>query len=377
MNLTAPLSWQTTLQQMAEALGFARAGIASVPAPGSDEDLLERARYEAWVEAGRAGTMEYLKRRNEAGRLVRSSLREAVDWARSVVVCTTNYNRDLPYSIDPAPADAGWIARYAWSGHEGRPTDYHKVLLRRLEALRAQMAEQWGEFTARCYVDTGPVVERVYAQYAGLGWTGKNTCQINQEQGSWMLLGVILTSLEVPTEQVAMLAADRCGSCTRCLDACPTGALVAPRQMDASRCISYLTIEHRGPIPLELREGIGRQVFGCDICQDVCPWNRRRIVPERPDVEMAPRLELVNPAFGWLSELDEAAFGRYFFGSPIKRTRYQGFRRNLAIAMGNSEQEKFLPKLEAWAAESSSDFDAVVAEASRWAIERSRSRGQK
>lgn len=376
MNLTAPLSWQTTLQQMAEALGFARAGIAAVPAPGSDEDLQERARYEAWVEAGRAGTMEYLKRRNEAGRLVRSSLREAVDWARSVVVCATNYNRDLPYSIDPAPGDAGWIARYAWSGHESRPTDYHKVLLRRLEALRAQMAEQWGEFTARCYVDTGPVVERVYAQYAGLGWTGKNTCQINQQQGSWMLLGVILTSLEVPSEQGVTLATDRCGSCTRCLDACPTGALVAPRQMDASRCISYLTIEHRGPIPLELREGIGRQVFGCDICQDVCPWNRRRVVPERPDAEMAPRLELVNPALGWLSEIDEAGFGRYFFGSPVKRTRYQGFRRNLAIAMGNSGQEEFLPKLEAWAAESAPDFDEVVAEASRWAIERIRSREQ-
>lgn len=366
MNPASPTLWQNKLQQMAQALGFAEAGIAAVPAPGSEQDRVERARYEAWIEAGRAGTMEYLKRRNEADRLVRSSLREAVDWARSVVVCAYNYNRELPYSQDPAPEGSAWIARYAWSGQDGRPADYHKVLLRRLELLRAQMAEQWGEFTARCYVDTGPIVERVYAQYAGLGWTGKNTCQINQQQGSWMFLGVILTSLELPEEQTASLATDRCGSCTRCLDACPTGALISPRQMDASRCISYLTIEHRGPIPMELREGMGRQIFGCDICQDVCPWNRKRVVAERPDPEMAPRLALVNPALGWLCELDEAAFGRYFFGSPVKRTRYQGFRRNLALAMGNSGQKEFLPRLESWA----TDPDEVVAEASQWAIDR-------
>lgn len=363
MTLT---DWQFRAHQFALAEGFDHAGIAAVPAPGSDEDRQERARFEQWVEAGRAGTMEYLKRRNDAGQLVRSSLREAVPWARSVVVCVTNYNREAPYSIDEAPEGSGWIARYAWSGQNGRPADYHKVLLKRLERMREHMGEEFGDFEARCYVDTGPVVERVYAQYAGMGWIGKNTCLLNQQLGSWLFLGVILTSLELPSENAAILAADRCGSCTRCIDACPTGALVAPRQMDASRCISYLTIEHRGEIPLDLREGIGRQIFGCDICQDVCPWNSRRRTSARPDHEMQPRRELINPALEWLGEMDEAAFGRYFFGSPVKRTRYSGFRRNLAIAMGNSGMTAYLPRLRAWA----EDSDAVLAEASRWAIAR-------
>jgi len=352
--------------QFAEEAGFDRAGVAAVPAPGSDEDRTERARFEQWIAAGHAGSMEYLKRRNEAGRLVRSSLREAVPWARSVVVCVTNYNREAPYSTDPAPEGSGWIARYAWSGSHGRPADYHKVLLKRLERVRERMSEEFGEFEARCYVDTGPVVERVYAQYAGLGWIGKNTCLLNQELGSWLFLGVILTSLELPASDAAVLAPDRCGSCTRCIDACPTGALIAPRQMDASRCISYLTIEHRGEVPLELREGIGRQIFGCDICQDVCPWNSRRRVPEQADKELAPRGELINPALAWLAEMDESAFGRYFYGSPVKRTRYSGFRRNLAIAMGNSGQAAFLPRLQAWARSG----DATLAEASQWAINR-------
>lgn len=355
---------QIRIQTLAEEAGFAASGIASVPAFGSEEDVRERARFEQWVEQGRAGTMEYLKRRNEAGRLVRSSVREAVPWARSVIVCVANYNGPQPYSTDAAPEDAAWIARYALSGHDGRPTDYHKVLLRRLERLRERLAEELGEFEARCYVDTGPLVERVYAQYAGLGWIGKNTTLLNQQLGSWLFLGVILTSLELPEGGLAIPAADRCGSCTRCIDACPTGALVGPREMDASRCISYLTIEHRGSIPEDLREGIGRQVFGCDICQDVCPWNSRRRVPVGSDPELAAREELVNPALDWLAGMDEAAFGRYFFGSPVKRTKFSGFRRNVAIAMGNSGQRRFVPRLREWA----EDEDAVVAEASQWAI---------
>jgi epoxyqueuosine reductase len=313
--------------------------------------------------------MEYLQRRDEAGQLLRSSVRVVFPWARSVIVCAANYHSAEPRSVDPAPAGAGWIARYAWSGRataDGeRPTDYHKVLRRRLEALRAAVAEECGPFESRCFVDTGPVVERVYARYAGLGWTGKNTCLLNQELGSWLFLGVIVTSLELAAEQratAASLAPDRCGSCTRCLEACPTGALTAPRQMDASLCISYLTIEKRGEIPEELRSGMGRQVFGCDICQDVCPWNRR--APITADAELAARPALVNPALDWLAAMDEAEFERVFNGSPVRRAKFAGFRRNVAVAMGNSGQTQFLPTLEEWA----EDIDPVLAETARWAI---------
>ncbi|HEX3986881.1 MAG TPA: tRNA epoxyqueuosine(34) reductase QueG [Acidobacteriaceae bacterium] len=355
------------MEALARAAGFTTAGIAAVPEPGSAEDEEERARYEEWIEAGRAGEMQYLQRRDEGGRLLRSSVRVVFPWARSVIVCAANYHSDQPRSIDPAAANAGWIARYAWSGREAaddpRPTDYHKVLLGRLKALRAAAAEELGPFESRCFVDTGPVVERVYARYAGLGWTGKNTCLLNQEFGSWLFLGVIVTSLELPPEQRrATLAADRCGSCTRCLDACPTGALTAPRQMDASRCISYLTIEKRGEIPESLRAGVGRQVFGCDICQDVCPWNRR--APIAADPELAPRAALVNPALDWLAALDEAEFERWFNGSPVRRAQFLGFRRNVAVAMGNSGLAQFIPTLEGWAKEA----DPVLAETARWAV---------
>jgi len=348
---------------LARAAGFTAAGIAAVPEPGSPEDREERARFAEWIEAGRGGEMQYLERRDEAGRLLRSSVRVVFPWARSVIVCAANYNAEGPRSVDPAPADAGWIARYAWTGQAdgNRPTDYHKVLRRRLDALRAAIAKEAGPFESRCFVDTGPVVERVYARYAGLGWTGKNTCLLNQELGSWMFLGVIVTSLEVGGDR-ATLAADRCGSCTRCLEACPTGALTGPREMDASLCIAYLTIEKRGEIPEGLREGMGRQVFGCDICQEVCPWNRR--APVVADRELAPRAALVNPALDWLAAMDEAEFERVFNGSPVRRAKYAGLRRNVAIAMGNSGQAQFRPTLERWA----KDADRVLAETAGWAM---------
>ncbi len=360
------VSLQERVEALAREAGFSAAGIAAVPAPGSPEDEAERTRFAEWVDAGRAGEMEYLKRRDEAGELLRSSVRVALKWARSVIVCAANYESGEPRSIDLAPEATGWIARYAWSSREGRPSDYHKVLLRRLERLRDRLAEEVGAFESRCFVDTGPVVERVYARYAGVGWVGKNTCILNERLGSWLFLGVIVTSLEVAPEQAATLTADRCGSCTRCIEACPTEALTGPRQMDASRCISYLTIEKRGEIPAELREGIGRQIFGCDICQDVCPWNRR--APIAADAELAPRRELVNPALEWLAGMDEAEYERWFNGSPVRRAKFAGFRRNLAIAMGNSAQARFLPMLERWA----EDGDAVLADAARWATRRLR-----
>ena len=229
-----------------------------------------------------------------------------------MIVCAANYNADAPRSIDPAPAESAWIARYAWTGYQqtgfagpSQPSDYHDVLLARLKKLEQRLQQELGPFPSRCYVDTGPLVERIYALYAGIGWIGKNTCILDQQLGSWLFLGVILTGLELPPPPVT-LPEDRCGSCTRCIDACPTGALIAPYQMDASLCISYLTIEKRGPIPEPLRSQMGRQVFGCDICQDVCPWNRR--APVSGDAELAVRPELVNPALAWLAELDAESF---------------------------------------------------------------------
>jgi epoxyqueuosine reductase len=355
------------LDRLAAEAGFSAAGIAAVPEPGSPDDQAERARFDDWIADGRAGEMGYLQRRDDAGSLLRCSVRIALPWARSVIVCAASYHSGQPRSTDPAPPGAGWIARYAWSSKPGpdgqpRPSDYHKVLLRRLETVRDWLAADFGPFESRCFVDTGPVVERVYARYAGIGWTGKNTCILNQKLGSWIFLGVIVTSLDVPT-RAAQLSADRCGSCTRCIDACPTQALVAPRQMDATRCISYLTIEKRGPIPEELRPLIGRQVFGCDICQDVCPWNRR--APIAADPEMVPRAALVNPALAWLAAMDEPTWERTFNGSPVRRAKFSGFRRNLAIAMANSGESQFLPILEEWAR----DPDPVLAESAKSAAQ--------
>jgi epoxyqueuosine reductase len=314
--------------------------------------------------------MQYLKRRDEAGLLLRSSLRIAAPWARSVVVCAANYNPDSPKSIDPASPETGWIARYALTqnAQAGQPSDYHDVLLARLKKLEQLLQQELGPFSSRCYVDTGPLVERVYAKYAGIGWIGKNTCIIDQKLGSWLFLGVILTGLELPSANPLFLAEvvaeDRCGSCTRCIDACPTGALAAPYEMDASLCISYLTIEKRGPIPEPLRPQMGRQVFGCDICQDVCPWNRR--APVNSDPELAVRTELVNPALSWLAELDAESFRRLFRQSPVQRAKLGGLLRNVAIAMGNSGLAEYLPKLREWAA----GPDPVLAEAAQWALTR-------
>jgi epoxyqueuosine reductase len=344
---------------LAQEAGFSTAGIAPVPLPGETAETY----FEGWIERGYAGEMEYLKRRDQDNRLLRSSLRVAVPWARSVIVCAANYNADAPKSTDPASPESAWIARYALTGNQARPTDYHDVLLARLKNLEQRLQQVLGPFPARCYVDTGPLVERAYARYAGIGWTGKNTCIINQKLGSWLFLGVILTGLELPSPPLT-LPEDRCGSCTRCIDACPTAALVAPYQMDASLCISYLTIEKRGSIPEPIRAQMGRQVFGCDICQDVCPWNRR--APLSADAELAVRPELVNPALAWLGELDAESFRALFRQSPVQRAKLSGLLRNVAIAMGNSGLASYLPKLQEWAAGS----DPVLAEAARWAVGR-------
>ncbi|HWR35802.1 MAG TPA: tRNA epoxyqueuosine(34) reductase QueG [Clostridia bacterium] len=346
----------STVKQSAIDAGFDVAGISGV------RDYRELDYFPEWIESGYGGEMQYLAKRDEQGRLKRSSLSHAAPWARSVVVCAINYNSAQPYSTeDPDPRN-GWISRYGWS-----QTDYHDVVLKNLRRVESELhqgvAESGETVRTWCYVDTGPLVERVYAKYAGIGWIGKNACIINQQLGSWLFLGVILTSLELAPD---LPAADRCGTCTRCLDACPTDAFLGPHQLDATKCISYLTIEKRGAIPEELREGVGRHVYGCDICQDVCPWNRKAPIGRTP--QLAPRQELVNPSLEWLAGISVEEFRELFRDSPVKRAKYQGLRRNVVIALGNSGDLKFAAKLETLA----NDPDENLAEHSRWALRRLR-----
>ena len=358
------------LRTKAVEAGFDAAGVTAVAWPASDAEQIDAERFAAWVDAGRAGEMEYLKRRDEHGVFLRSGVQIAMPWARSIIVCALNYNAAAPLSIEEADEGTGWIARYAWSGRESSeemepllPTDYHEELLKRLRRVESALLERYSCET-RCYVDTGPLVERSAASRAGIGWIGKNTCVINQELGSWLLLGVIITSLPVAEDLPVDIAVDRCGSCTRCIDACPTQALVAPREMDASRCIAYLTIEKKGAIAEEFREPMGRQVFGCDICQDVCPWNRRAPIAVKDG--MVARRELVNPALDWLAGMDAVKFKEWFKGSPLERTRRKRLHRNVAIAMGNSGEARFLSQLEEW----SGSEDEVLAESAQWALTR-------
>jgi epoxyqueuosine reductase len=359
-----------TLQMVsgrARDAGFTTAGIAALP---HANEALDAARFAEWIHAGRSGTMHYLARTsNSNSELVRARVANPFPWARSAIVCLASYNTSQPRSVNSAPSNTGWIARYAWSSRVDssgtrRPSDYHKVLLKRLKGLDSKLREQLGEFESRAYVDTGPIVERNLALAAGLGWIGKNTCLIHPQIGSFVFLAVLLTSLEVDPEQRPLQVPDRCGTCTRCLDACPTNAFIAPYKMDATRCISYLTIEHRGPLNEELMNGMGRQVFGCDICQDVCPWNRKS--PIAADPELEPREELVNPALEWLASLDEAAFERTFNGSPVRRAGFNGLRRNIAVAIGNSGSRRFAAQLEKW----SNAADEGLRSAAQWALRR-------
>ena len=330
------------VKHYAAECGFELAGIARAEPAGDFR------RYQDWVDRGMAGAMGYLTGRRAA---VRADPRNLLPAARSIICVGKLYNVPGPLSIEVRDAERGWISRYAWG------EDYHDVLRQGLERLAARLGpdHEW-----KICVDTAPLLERSYAREAGLGWIGKNTCLINQQVGSWIFLGEILTSLEIEPDTPPP---DRCGTCTRCIDACPTQAIPpGGYEIDARRCIPYFTIELRGSVPEEMRAGIGQHVFGCDICQDVCPWNRRAPVAEEPSFEarhFAPLLED-------LAGLSEAEFREIFQASPIQRAKYGGFLRNVAIAMGNSGQEKFREPLEKLA-ESPNE---MVAEHARWALAR-------
>ncbi len=343
------------------AAGFELCG--SAPAP--QQDFPELHAFVEWVDSGYAGEMKYLEKRTDAGTLKRASVKNTALWVRSVIVCGLNYNTDKPYSTQVHDPLRGWISRYAWGNK-----DYHQALGARLQqvesAVRGFALQNNLPSETRSYVDTGPIVERVYARYAGLGWIGKNTCLINQKLGSFFFLGVILTSLDLPPD---LPAADRCGSCTRCIDACPTQAIVAPGKLDSRRCIAYLTIEKRGEIPVEFRGQMGHHIFGCDICQDVCPWNTKTgNAPFTQAPEFQPQPQSFHPDLASLAEMNEDTFRQTFRASPVKRAKYSGLKRNVAVAMGNSGRKEFASLLEKMA----TDTDPVVAEHAQWALEKLR-----
>jgi epoxyqueuosine reductase len=412
------------IKRKALDIGFDLAGIAPISV-WADLEFSRR-----WVSSGYAGEMHYLKNPK------RDDPRRILPTVQSVVCVGLIYNTAFPYSTDAAIARGTpheksqaeprcWISRYAWGA------DYHRVMRAKLEELRRAIESVAPGTETRVYVDTGPVVERAFARYSGIGWTGKNTCLINERMGSWFFLGVVLTSLRLAPD---MPAPDRCGSCTRCLEACPTGALKEPYVMDASRCIAYFTIEHKGSIPAEFRPAIGANVFGCDICQDVCPWNsqpssggpardpldedlrpsvsdgakpaaesvppgahsrvrRPRVTKQRefeplefevagsgasqtqePDgadlrsesTRFARKLSLFNPSLRILASMDEAQFRRVFARSPVKRSKYTGWLRNLCVAMGNSGNREFIP----WLERTARHGNEVVREHAAWAIHR-------
>lgn len=336
---------------IAREAGFELAGVARA------EPTVEAAFYPEWLRRGYHGAMGYLEgRRGE----MRGDPRTLLKTARSVLCVGQVYNAPYPYSVDQDDPARGWVARYAWG------EDYHRTLKDRLYQVIERLKAEAGQFRFKVCVDTSPFLDRAYARQAGLGWIGKNTCLINEQIGSWTLLGAVLLSLEIEPDGPPP---DRCGTCTRCIDACPTDALVPlegsgpSHALDARRCISYWTIEQRGALEEEKRAEVGRHVFGCDICQDVCPWNR----PERAAVGTAPEFAPVHtePDLTEMAALTEEEFERRFADSPIERTRYAGFLRNVATVMGNSGNRRYLEPLQRLAEHE----DPVVRDHARWAVE--------
>jgi epoxyqueuosine reductase len=367
-----PAERTTWIAHQAREIGFDLCGVTSVSAESDESSSWpELARIPEWLARGHAGEMRWLSDPR------RESPQQVMQGARSVIVCAVNYNSAHPYSTQFSAAESqddsprGWISRYAWG------TDYHETIGAKLEALVNAMRAHFPEpFDAKWYVDTGPIHERIAAQRAGMGTVGKHTLLIHPELGSWIFLCVIVTtldlaaSLELSAQSTSPFPpTDVCGQCTLCIDACPTGAIVEPYVLDARLCISYLTIELRGAIPETLRAQMGRQVFGCDICQDVCPWNRE--APATKEEVFAPREKLLAPELEWLASMTEDQFRETFRASPIKRTKYRGLIRNACVALGNSnvkrdsETHKRITHLLVRLSENS---DAIISEHAKWAL---------
>ncbi|MBI3089792.1 MAG: tRNA epoxyqueuosine(34) reductase QueG [Candidatus Tectomicrobia bacterium] len=336
---------KTFIKEQARQLGFDLVGVA---AAGPQQDF---PRYAAWVALGYAGKMAYLQRQPER----RADVRALLPSARSVVVCGMNYHLAEAGERRGAPVPRGRVAEYA------RGDDYHNVLEQRLgELLRRIQAHSPQPLESRIYVDTGAVLERAYGRDAGLGWVGKNTCLINRELGSLFFIGEILLSLALEPDTPDT---DHCGTCQRCLEACPTDAFAAPYQLDARRCISYLTIELRDGIPEELRAPIGEHLFGCDICQQVCPWNQH--LPSSTEPAFAPRAVFDPPRLADLALWSADDFRAATRRSPIKRAKYSGFLRTVAVAIGNSGNPQLMGLLDAMPT-----HEPLVAEHIAWARER-------
>jgi epoxyqueuosine reductase len=334
------------VKQKAASLGFELCGIAPV------DQFPELSFLQEWLAKGYAGDMAWMTRTAER----RADVRHVVPDARSVIVTGTLYNTERPYSNE-VPPDVARISRYAWGD------DYHDVLKARLDELLAWMRERSdAPFDARAYVDTGPVQERVYAQYAGLGWIGKNTCLINPELGSWLFLGEIICTLPLEPDTQGL---EQCGSCTRCLEACPTGALVEPGVLDSNRCLSYLTIELRSEIPDEHRRALGSHIYGCDVCQEVCPYNRP--APRSDAGEWQPRAGLDLPRLVELWQRPDAELRRLTRGGPMTRAKVAGLRRNMAVAIGNSGDAEAIDALAGHDSDRPSLADALVREHIEWA----------
>lgn len=338
-----PAQLSRRIKSAAAETGFELCGIAPAVSPTAG-----LARLDDWLARGFAGEMAYIPRRREAYDHPESVQRGV----RSLIVCAMNYRGD-----DPAPCSAGQarIARYAWSGE-----DYHDFLKMRLQQLANRLHDLVPGSRTRVAVDTAPLLERDFGRLAGLGWFGKNTLLIHKRLGSRLLLGAVLTDVVLEFDQPH--ESSHCGTCTRCLVACPTDAFPEPGVLDARKCISYLTIELRGSIPAELRAGIGDWLFGCDVCQDVCPWNHKP--PRTSAREFQPRADL-NPADAVeILNLTEAEFHSRFDGSPLERPGFEGLRRNAAVVLGNTGGEAAIPVL----LRHLNDASALVRAAVAWAL---------
>ncbi len=355
MNPASPIGagrFKQSIKNEAGRLGFTLAGFASPDPP------LHISAFERWLDEGRQAGMAYLA--SDSSRTRRADTRSILPACRTILALAAPYSNPTGHeevlSVDGSTAP-GRIAAYAWG------EDYHTVFRQRLPQIVRHIERELGRpVTNRCYTDTGPILERDLAQRAGLGWIGKNTCLINPRHGSYFLLAEILLDLEL--EPDPPFTTDHCGSCRRCIEACPTQCILPDRTIDSGRCLSYLTIELREDIPVDLRSKLGNWVFGCDVCQIVCPWNR--FAQSEGDAAFRPRPELIEPDLIQEAGLGSDEFSRKFKGSPIKRSKRRGYIRNVAVALGNSGNMKALPALRRLM----QDSDELVREHAAWSARR-------